>query len=158
RGDATMGRQVDNLPTHCCIASCLLPVRSQPMDIIRIRALRGPNVWASFAVLEAWVHAGRFSGATFQSIPGFMTRLAAWIPALGEQLRPDTSLAHALVRLTLELQSLAGTRVQFGQALVTPADQAVYQLSIEYQQEELARECLSVSREVCLAAIEDRPF
>jgi cyanophycin synthetase len=124
------------------------------MDVTQIRILRGPNVWTTFPVLEAVVHPGRFS----DFIPDCVNRLTDWLPSLGAQLRAEKTLAHLLARLTLELQSLAGTPVRFIHTTARRAERGAYQLAIEFQQEELARECLKFARELCLAAVEDRPI
>jgi cyanophycin synthetase len=74
-----------------------------------------------------------------------------------QRLRTGTYLGHILEHVTLELQTLAGTEVGFGKARET-SEQGVYKVIIEYIEEGLARECLAVGRELCLAAVFDRPF
>src|SRR5688500_7447568 len=99
------------------------------MELRRIRALRGPNVWARVPVLEAEVDLGGLGGSSGRTVPGFIDRLLAWVPSLAERPCPDgrpggslerpregTDLARVLAHLTLELQSLAGTPVGFGSA------------------------------------------
>ena len=54
------------------------------MEVRRVLALRGPNVWAGFPVLEAWVDLGPFRDSSSDEMPGFNERLTAWLPTLIE--------------------------------------------------------------------------
>ncbi|MFO7599165.1 MAG: cyanophycin synthetase [Candidatus Desulfacyla sp.] len=140
------------------------------MEFRRIWALRGPNRWAGFPSLEVELDLGALKGRASHRIPGFNERLMAWLPSLMEhrcsteerggffeRLRRGTDLAHILEHVTLELQSLSGSDVRFGRERQISA-QGVYQVVIEYEEEEVARACLSVARELCLAAVEGRRF
>ena len=140
------------------------------MEFRKVLALRGPNIWANFPVLEAWVDLGELKDRSSEELPGFNDRLMSWLPSMiehrcsvgtrggfFERLRRGTYLAHILEHVTLELQSLAGTDVGFGRARETSED-GVYKVAIEYDEESLAREALRVARELCLAAVFDRPF
>lgn len=140
------------------------------MELRKVLALRGPNIWAYFPVLEAWVALGDLNQSASNEMPGFNERLMSWLPSLIEhrcsegvrggfleRLRRGTYLAHILEHVTLELQTLAGTPVGYGRARST-ATEGTYKVVIEYQEEDLARACLLTARELCLAAIEDRPF
>ena len=99
------------------------------MEFRKILALRGPNVWANFPVLEAWVDLREFKDSPSDTLPGFNDRLTAWLPTmiehrcgLGyrggffERLRTGTYLGHVLEHVTLELQTLAGSDVGYGKA------------------------------------------
>jgi cyanophycin synthetase len=140
------------------------------MEFRKMRALRGPNIWASFPVLEAWVDLGALKDSPSDELPGFNDRLKAWLPSMiehrcsvgerggfFERLRRGTYQAHILEHVALELQSLAGTEVGFGRTRETSED-GVYKVAIEYEQEDLARAALEAGRELCLAAVHDRPF
>src|SRR5436305_1986787 len=70
-----------------------------PVEVSTIRVLRGPNIWATFPVLEATIHLGRLSDSSSHSIPGFLKRLTAWLPTLSEQLRAETNPAEVLMRV-----------------------------------------------------------
>jgi len=54
------------------------------MEFQRILALRGPNIWATFPVLEAWLDLGTFKDTSSAELPGFNDRLKLWIPSLFE--------------------------------------------------------------------------
>jgi cyanophycin synthetase len=140
------------------------------MEFRRIWALRGPNLWASFPVLEVELDLGDLKDRSSDEMPGFNDRLMAWLPSLiehrcsigerggfFERLRRGTYLAHILEHVTLELQALAGSDVGFGRARETSTE-GVYKVAIEYDEEELVRAALHVGRDLCLAAIEGRPF
>jgi cyanophycin synthetase len=140
------------------------------MEIQKILVLRGPNIWANFPVLEAWVDLGDLKDSPSNELPGFNDRLMSWLPTmiehrcgLGvrggffERLRTGTYQAHILEHVTLELQELAGARVGFGRARET-AVEGVYKVVVEYEEEAFAEAALRTARELCLAAVYDRPF
>ena len=54
------------------------------MEIRKVLTLRGPNIWANFPVIEAWVHLGEWKDRSSDSIPGFNDRLMNWLPTLVE--------------------------------------------------------------------------
>jgi cyanophycin synthetase len=140
------------------------------MEFRKVLALRGPNVWASFPVLEAWVDLGDLKDSPSDELPGFNDRLMSWLPSMIEhrcsvgerggffqRLRRGTYQAHILEHVTLELQTLAGTDVGFGRARET-SEEGVYRVAIEYEEEELAHACLETARRLCLAAVHNTPF
>ena len=99
------------------------------MEIRRIFALRGPNIWSRHPVLEAWVDLRDLKDTSSASVPGFNDRLMAWLPTMIEhrcsvgerggffqRLRDGTYPAHILEHVTIELQNLAGTPVGYGRA------------------------------------------
>src|SRR5712691_2424624 len=121
------------------------------MEFRKVLVLRGPNVWATFPVLEAWVDLREWKDTSSEMIPGFNERLMNWLPTLidhrcsvGEwggflkRLQRGTYLAHVLEHVTLELQSLAGTEVGFGRTRETSA-KGVYLVVVKYHDETLAR-------------------
>lgn len=140
------------------------------MKIRAVRALRGPNIWANFTVLEALVDLEDHKERPSNTIPGFSQRVKEWLPTLVEhrcglgvrggffqRLDEGTYMGHVLEHLTLELQTLAGTDVGYGRARETD-EEGVYKVAIEYDDEQLARACLDKAWELCLAAVYDTPF
>ncbi len=140
------------------------------LEIRRVWALLGPNIWADYPVLELELDLGEQRDRSSDEIPGFNQRLKAWLPSLIEhrcsvgerggffqRLERGTYMAHILEHVTLELQTLAGTPVGFGRARETSAD-GVYKVAIELAEEPLARACVETARALLLAAIEDQPF
>jgi cyanophycin synthetase len=113
------------------------------MQFRRVRALRGPNVWANFPVLEALVDLGEWKDTASDAVPGLSERLMAWLPTMVEhrcsigerggffeRLRRGTYPAHILEHVTIELQSLAGSDVGFGRARAA-AEDGVYKVVVE---------------------------
>jgi cyanophycin synthetase len=140
------------------------------MEFRKVLALRGPNVWASFPVLEAWLDLGALKESSSDELPGFNDRLKAWLPGLVEhhcsvgtrggffeRLRRGTYQGHVLEHVALELQSLAGTEVGYGRTRAASED-GVYKVVVEYEEEELGRAALEAGLRLCLAAVLDRPF
>ena len=140
------------------------------MEVRRVITLRGPNIWANFPVLEAWVDLKKFNDISSDEVPGFNDRLMAWVPSLIEhrcsvgerggffqRLRRGTYLAHILEHVALEVQTLAGTSVGFGKTRETDED-GVYKVVIDYEEEVLARESLELAHRICFAAVYDQPF
>ena len=94
----------------------------------------------------------------------------AWLPSLVnhhctigqpggfvEWLGRGMYLTHVLEHVTLELENLAGSPVSFGRARET-SEPGVYRVVVEYKEEELARACLATAHELCVAAVDDKPF
>jgi cyanophycin synthetase len=140
------------------------------MEIRKVCVLRGPNLWANFPILEAWVDLGELEDSPSNVIPGFNERLMAWLPTLiehrcsigqrggfFERLRRGTWMGHVLEHVTLELQSLAGCDVGFGKARET-SERGVYKVVVEYTEEPVGKACLKAAHELLLAAIHDRPY
>jgi cyanophycin synthetase len=140
------------------------------MEFRKLLVLRGPNFWANYPVLEAWVDLGKFEELPSNLLPGFNDRLMAWLPTMiehrcsigerggfFERLRRGTWLGHVLEHVTLELQTLAGTEVGFGRTREM-SERGVYKVVIEYKEEALGKECLSTAHRLLMAAIDDQPF
>jgi len=140
------------------------------MEFQRILALRGPNIWARFPVLEAWIDLQDLKDSASSEIPGFIPRLQSMLPNLVEhrcsegvkggfyqRLERGTYLAHILEHVALELQILSGDDVHFGKSRMTNAD-GVYRVVVRYFHEALGRAALECARRLCLAAVHDLPF
>jgi len=129
------------------------------MDIFRIRALRGPNLWSRNTAMEALV---RCEAPHEQAIDSaFEARMRQRFPGLGLFTPIDSrhtfSLAHALETATLHLQIEAGCRVTFSRA--TPTNETgLYQVVVEYSVEEVGRLALELAQALCRSALDDTPF
>jgi cyanophycin synthetase len=139
------------------------------MEFRKVLALRGPNVWANYPVLEAWVALGEFDRPS-TDFPGFNERIKEWLPSLIEhrcgigerggffqRLRHGTYPGHILEHIALELQALTGIDVGYGRTRET-SEPGVYRVVVEYKDEAVGRACLATARELVLAAMHDRPF
>ncbi|WP_374248850.1 cyanophycin synthetase [Thermomonas sp.] len=130
------------------------------MDITRIRALRGPNLWNRRTALEAIVTLAEHE-RSLQTLPGFEDRLRVRFPALG-LLRPTRqadvlSLANALEFTALSLQVQAGCPVTFSRTAQT-VEPGTYQIVVEYGEEAVGRLALGLAEQLCRAALDDQPF
>ncbi len=140
------------------------------MEFRKVLALRGPNIWTHFPVLEAWVEFKQPQNGALEEPSGWNDRLLAWLPGLTEYRDPVDQPGSLFDRLTrekyqtrmleqvaLELQRLAGSSVMFGRVRET-TEPGVYQVVLEYKEEALGRESLAAARELCLAAVHGKPF
>jgi len=140
------------------------------LDIREIHLLRGPNIWANYPVLEAWVDLGSLKDASSEEIPGFNERLKGWLPGMIEhrcsvgerggffqRLERGTYPAHILEHVTLELQTLAGHPLGFGKARETCIE-GLYKVIVRYLDEVVVQACLRSARELLLAAYSGGTF
>jgi len=128
------------------------------MDISRIRALRGPNLWSRHTAIEAIV-ACEPSERSLTGLPGFETRLRALFPSLGPLRRDpaEASLAHVLEVTTLALQAQAGCPVTFSRTTET-TEPGTYQVVVQYTEEDVGRRALSNAESLLRAALADGFF
>jgi len=130
------------------------------MDVSRIRALRGPNLWSRHTAVEAVVTCSP-QECDLSLMPGFVDRLRQRFPYIGALPEPTSkgvvSMAHALELATLALQTHAGCKVSFSRTAAAP-DAGVYQVVVEYTEEEVGRLALDLAIELLLATVEDKPF
>jgi len=130
------------------------------MELTRIRALRGPNLWGRQTALEAIVTCTE-DELDIAASDGFERRIRARFPDI-DLLQPIgqtavLSVAHVLASAALRMQSLAGCPVSMYR--VTPTtDRGVFQVVVEYSEEEVGRMALDESVALCDAARFDTPF
>jgi cyanophycin synthetase len=140
------------------------------MQIRKVLSLVGPNIWANYPVLEAWVDLGAFDTQPSNTLPGFGDRLMAWLPSMIEhrcsegqrggffsRLRDGTWLGHVLEHVTLELETLAHLPVGYGRTRET-SEKGVYRVVVECLDPVFGEACLRAGRELILAAVDNRPF
>ena len=130
------------------------------MDVSRIRALRGPNLWTHHTAIEAIVHCSEAECA-IDHLEGFEARLRALFPAL-DPLQPTghhdrISMAHVLEFATLGLQAQAGCPVTFSRTTPT-LEAGVFQVVVEYSEEEVGRLATKLATALCEAAQKDGSF
>ncbi|MFO1338666.1 MAG: cyanophycin synthetase [Burkholderiaceae bacterium] len=123
------------------------------MDISRIRALRGPNLWSRHTAVEAIVTCAEHE-RSLATLPGFEARLRALFPGVGALRRKpeEASLAHVLETATLALQTQAGCPVTFSRVTQT-VDPGVYQVVVEYSEEKVGRQALEAAESLIRAAL-----
>jgi len=128
------------------------------MEVSRIRALRGPNLWSRHTAIEAIVTC---PAAECTLPPAVEQQLRRIFPEVGtiEGSRPGqtASMAHALEKVTLGLQSQAGCPVTFSRT--TPTEVAgTYQVAVEYTEESVGRLALELAEKLCQAALSGQAF
>ncbi len=130
------------------------------MEVSRIRALRGPNLWSRRTAIEAIVSCIG-EERSIADIPGFEVRLRARFPEIGP-LRPAghdeaVTMVHALELATLGLQVHAGCPVTFSRTAAT-TETGLFQMVVEYSEEKVGRLALELAQTLCQAALDDTPF
>jgi cyanophycin synthetase len=130
------------------------------MEVSRVRALRGPNLWSHHTSIEAVVSCTP-EEESISAMSGFEARLRALFPQIG-QLQPmghdDTiPLAHVLEVAALALQAQAGCPVTFSRSTAT-IERGIYQVVVEYSEEDVGRLALTLAEQLIQAARDDQPF
>ncbi|HTZ00042.1 MAG TPA: cyanophycin synthetase [Rhodocyclaceae bacterium] len=129
------------------------------MEVSRIRALRGPNLWGRHTAIEAIVSCLDVE-RRIAALPDFEARLRERFPELGNLRSQDpesNSLAHVLEQATLGLQSSAGCPVTFSRTTAT-VEPGVYLVVVEYTEESVGRLAFDLAQELVRAALLDTPF
>jgi cyanophycin synthetase len=130
------------------------------MEVSRIRALRGPNLWSHHTSVEAIVTCSADESCV-GNMPGFEERLRARFPEMSP-LQPtghnDTiPMAHVLELAALGLQAQAGCPVTFSRTTAT-LETGLYQVVVEYSEEEVGRKAMELAAQLCAAAAADTAF
>ncbi len=130
------------------------------MKVSRIRALRGPNLWSHHTSIEAVVHCTP-EEISLNPREEFGFRLRARFPGI-LPLTPigqdeNVSMAHVLEVAALALQAQAGCTVSFSRTTAT-VEPGVFQVVVEYTEEDVGRMAIDMAEQLCQAALEDSPF
>ena len=130
------------------------------MEVIRLRALRGPNLWSRHTAIEALVRCEP-AERHITALNGFEARVRALFPAIGEQWAGGAgrtlALAQVLEVAALALQAAAGCRVTFSRTTAT-VEAGVYQVVVEYTEEAVGRLAFDLAQALLQAAREDSAF
>ncbi|MCY7370698.1 MAG: cyanophycin synthetase [Polaromonas sp.] len=130
------------------------------MNVSRIRALRGPNLWSRHTALEAVV-ACEPAECAIGELPGFEARLRHLFPGVGLFGPPTTaskvSLATVLEYAAFELQAAAGCPVTFSQTAAT-LEPGTFQVVVEYSEEPVGRLALTLAQQLIAAALGGSDF
>ena len=140
------------------------------MELISLKVLRGPNQWAAFPVLEAWVDLGRLEDFPSNTLPGFNDRIMEWLPSMIEhrcsigerggffqRLRTGTWMGHVLEHIVIEVLDQAGMHTGFGQTRSTRRA-GVYRMVLRASNEEVGRVALAQGHALISAALNDEAF
>ncbi|RRD66813.1 cyanophycin synthetase [Comamonadaceae bacterium OH2310_COT-174] len=123
------------------------------MEILRIRALRGPNLWSRKTAMLVTVHCTP-EECDITRLPGLAQRLRALFPAIGTLTTEDgspTSLAHVLQFAAAVLQQEAGVAIGFARTVPTN-ETGVYQVVVEYREEAVGRQAIDAALALIQAA------
>ncbi len=144
--------------------------KKNDIRLLRIRYLRGPNLWTYRPVLETWLDLGELEDWPSNRLPGLNQRLTTWLPALIEhhcgvgerggflqRLEEGTWAGHILEHVVIELLNLAGMPTAFGQTRST-SRVGVYRMVFRARDEQVARSALAHGHKLLMAAINDEPF
>ncbi len=140
------------------------------IQLLRIRYLRGPNIWTYRSALEVWLDLGELEDYPSNLLPGFTERLVGMLPALVEhhcgvgerggflqRLVEGTWAGHVLEHVVIELLNLAGMPTGFGQTRST-SRRGVYRMVFRARDERVARTALACGHRLLMAAINDQAF
>ena len=130
------------------------------MEVTRIRALRGPNLWSHHTAVQAVVTCTA-DERDVAVMGGFETRVRARFPEIGPFQtignQGQVPLARVLELAALGLQAQAGCPVTFSCTKPTMED-GVFQVVVEYSEEVVGRLALDLAAALCESARQDTPF
>ncbi|WP_437315232.1 cyanophycin synthetase [Sorangium sp. So ce385] len=140
------------------------------MRIITLRTLHGPNVFASWPVLRMTLDLEDLAETSSAEVPGFVDRLLALLPGLGEhhcsrgkpggfveRLREGTYWGHIIEHVALQLSEPAGIGVTYGKTVYAGAP-GLYDVVVEFENEAAMRLLLEAAFELVTAVLEGQPF
>lgn len=138
------------------------------MRILKIQTLRGPNYWSirRHKLIVMRLDLENLAESPSNEIPGFYEGLVEALPSLEGhycspgcrggflmRVREGTMMGHIVEHVALELQELAGMHVGFGRTRET-ATPGVYQVVIEYQNEEAGRYAGRAAVRLCQSIVD----
>lgn len=138
------------------------------MRILKIQTLRGPNYWSIRRpkLIVMRLDLEYLAEKPSNQLPGFYEGLVEALPSLEEHLcspgcrggflmrvREGTMMGHIVEHVALELQELAGMPVGFGRTRET-ATPGVYQVVIEYLDEEAGRYVARAAVRLCQSIVD----
>lgn len=147
-----------------------MPFSTAEIKLIRVRYLRGPNIWTFRSAMEVWLDLGWLEQYPSNQIPGLQERLTQWLPALREhhcgvgevggflqRLSEGTWSGHVLEHVVIELLNLAGMPTGFGQTRST-SQPGVYRMVFRARDERVGRAALEQGHALLTAAIRGTDF
>ena len=130
------------------------------MEVTRVRALRGPNLWSHHTAIQSIVTCSP-DESCINKLDGFEARVRARFPeiSLFQPTGHDDSIpmAHVLELAALGLQAQAGCPVTFSRTTPT-LETSVYQVVVEYSEEEVGRLAMELAQTLCQSAVDNTPF
>ncbi len=127
------------------------------MQVSRIRALRGPNLWSRHTAIEAIISCPESERTLPSSVEQQLRRTFPAVGPIEPGRGQQASMAHALEKVTLALQAQAGCPVTFSRT--TPTEEAgTYQVVVEYTEEDVGRLALDLAEKLCQAVLAGQGF
>ena len=138
------------------------------MKILQTQTLRGPNYWSirRSKLILVRLDLEELADRPSDTIPGFYDGLVQVLPSLEEhycspgcrggflsRVQEGTMMGHILEHVALELQALADMPVGFGSTRET-ATPGIYQVVIEYQNEEAGRYAARAALRLCQSIVD----
>ena len=138
------------------------------MNILRLRALRGPNLWSRRTALEALIACAPDEALPAGNAAGLEIAIRARFAAVGplaappasttETAAPAAALAHALAAVALALQAEAGCPVSFSRVAAAAGEPGTFQVVVEYREEAVGRLAFDLAQQLLDAARAGLPF
>jgi cyanophycin synthetase len=130
------------------------------MELQRVRALRGPNLWSRHTAIEAVIFCDE-AERSIQGLIDFEIQLRTLFPKLHfanvAPFRNEISMAHVIEHVVLGLQAQAGCPVTFSRTVKTN-QLGLYQVIVEYSEEAVGRLALDLAWKLVFAARENQTF
>lgn len=142
------------------------------MRIRSIRVLSGPNYWSirRHKLIQMRLDLEDLQERPTNTIPGFKERLEALLPGLWEhqcsrgcyggflqRVEEGTLMGHVVEHVALELQTLAGMKVDFGRTRETSTP-GTYNVVFEYQEAEAGRFAAKAAVYLCQALVDGEDY
>ncbi len=130
------------------------------MQVNRVRALRGPNLWSRHTSIEAIVSCENLE-CDIANINNFEVRLRERFPEIGMLQLGGHSEAVSMARVievtALALQAQSGSLVTFSRTSATQ-EAGIFQVVVEYSEEAVGRRAFELAESLCQSALADTPF
>ncbi len=142
------------------------------MRIRSIRVLGGPNYWSirRHKLIQMRLDLEDLQERPTNTIPGFKERLQTLLPGLWEhqcsrgcyggflqRVEEGTLMGHVVEHVALELQTLAGMKVDFGRTRETSTP-GTYNVVFEYQEAEAGRFAAKAAVYLCQALVDGEDY
>ncbi|RQO31728.1 cyanophycin synthetase [Taibaiella sp. KBW10] len=142
------------------------------MKILKIQALRGPNIWSvrRKKLIQMRLDLEELEQKPTNTIPGFRARIEALIPTMMAhrcsegteggffyRVEEGTWMGHVIEHIALEIQTLAGMETGFGRTRQTKTD-GIYNVVFSYIEENVGLYAAESAVRIAEALIEDRDY
>ncbi len=142
------------------------------MKILKIQALRGPNIWSvrRKKLIQMRLDLEELEQKPTNLIPGFRARIEALIPSMYShrcsegveggffsRVETGTWMGHVIEHIALETQTLAGMETGFGRTRQTKTE-GIYNVVFSYMEEEVGLYAAESAVRIAEALIEDVPY